>query len=34
MLLVDGDPACLLAAFRADQPAPPFKWVDREASIR
>ena len=29
MLLVDGDPQRLLAAFRAYRPPPPFKWVDR-----
>jgi uncharacterized protein (TIGR00730 family) len=29
MLLVDDDPERLLAAFRAYQPPPPFKWVDR-----
>jgi uncharacterized protein (TIGR00730 family) len=29
MLLVDDDPARLLAAFRAYRPPPPFKWVDR-----
>lgn len=34
MLLVEDDPARLLAAFRAYQPPPPFKWVDRAAPIR
>lgn len=29
MLLVETDPERLLAAFRAYQPPPPFKWVDR-----
>ncbi|HSP96919.1 MAG TPA: TIGR00730 family Rossman fold protein [Candidatus Dormibacteraeota bacterium] len=29
MLLVRDDPAALLAAFRAYQPPPSFKWVDR-----
>jgi uncharacterized protein (TIGR00730 family) len=29
MLLVDDDAERLLAAFRAYQPPPPFKWVDR-----
>ena len=29
MLLVDDDPERLLGAFRAYQPPPPFKWVDR-----
>ena len=31
MLLVERDPEALLAAFRAYQPPPPFKWVDRPA---
>ena len=31
MLLVDHDPEALLTAFRAYQPPPPFKWVDRPA---
>lgn len=31
MLLVADDPAALLAAFRAYQPPPPFKWMDRPA---
>ena len=34
MLLVEDDPARLLAAFRAYRPPPPFKWVDRDAPIR
>jgi uncharacterized protein (TIGR00730 family) len=34
MLLVETDPMRLLAALRAYQPPPPFKWVDREAPIR
>ncbi|MGH7790590.1 MAG: TIGR00730 family Rossman fold protein [Candidatus Binatia bacterium] len=29
MLLVDEDPAALLAACRAYRPPPPFKWIDR-----
>jgi uncharacterized protein (TIGR00730 family) len=29
MLLIETDPERLLAAFRAYQPPPPFKWVDR-----
>ena len=29
MLLMETDPDRLLAAFRAYQPPPPFKWVDR-----
>ncbi|MFN8643020.1 MAG: TIGR00730 family Rossman fold protein [Candidatus Binatia bacterium] len=31
MLLVADEPAALLAAFRAHQPPPPFKWIDRPA---
>lgn len=34
MLLVEADPARLLAAFRAYRPPPPFKWVDRNAPVR
>jgi uncharacterized protein (TIGR00730 family) len=34
MLLCERDPERLLAAFRAYQPPPPFKWVDREPPRR
>jgi len=34
MLLVDEDPARLLAAFEAYTAPPPFKWVDREPPRR
>jgi uncharacterized protein (TIGR00730 family) len=34
MLLVDEDPARLLASFRTYRPPPPFKWVDRKPPAR